>query len=93
MVVASSWILQVSLILGIHSSCVVQATLFCTKYMLVIPIHLQQILIKIYSVNARFYFQDPTLDVGPTCSFSHTALHKVATSHTESSPTNFNQFR
>ena len=92
MVVASSWILQVSLILGIHSSCVVQATLFCTKYMLVIPIHLQQILIKKYSVNVRFYFQSPDLDVGPICSSSHTDLHRVAASHTESSPTNFDQF-
>ena len=93
MVVASSWILQVSLILGIHSSCVVQATLFYTKYMLVVPIHLQQILIKNYSVNVRFYFQSPALDLGSTCSSSQSALHRVAASHTESSPTIFNQFR
>ena len=52
-------------------------------------------MIKIYSVNARFYFRGPTLDVGSTCSFSHTALQRVAASHTESSPKisiNFDKF-
>jgi len=43
-------------------------------------------------MNAGFYFQGSTLDVGPTYRFSHTVLQKVATNYTESSPTNFNQF-
>ena len=30
------------------------------------------ILIKFYSVNAKYYFQGPTLDVGSTCNSSHT---------------------
>ena len=29
-------------------------------------------------MNARFYFRGPALDMGSTCSFSHTALHRVA---------------
>ena len=33
----------------------------------------------------RFYFWGPALGVGPTYMSSHTVLHKVATSHTESS--------
>ena len=36
-------------------------------------------------MNARFYFWGPALGVGPTCTSSHTVLHRVATSHTESS--------
>ena len=46
-------------------------------------------------MNTRFYFRGPTLDVGSTCSFSHTALQRVAASHTESSPKisiNFDKF-
>jgi len=39
-------------------------------------------LIKYYSVNMRFYFQGPALDVGPTCRSSHTSLHRVVASHT-----------
>ena len=53
----------------------------------------QSISIKFYSMNARFYFQSPVLDVGPTYNSSHAALDIVAPSHTESSPSNFNQFR
>ena len=37
---------------------------------------------KFHSMNAMFYFYDPTLDVGLTDSSSHTALHRVAASHT-----------
>ena len=43
-------------------------------------------------MNARFYFQDPVLDLGLTFRSSHTVLHRVATSHTKSSPTNFVNF-
>ena len=35
-------------------------------------------------MNARFYFRGPTLGVGPMCMSSHTVLHIVATSYTES---------
>ena len=37
---------------------------------------------KFHNMNAMFYFYDPTLDVGLTYSSSHTALHRVAASHT-----------
>ena len=57
------------------------------------PTKFLSILIKFYSVNARFYFYDPALDVGLTCNSSHAALHRVAPSHTESSPINFSQVR
>ena len=53
----------------------------------------QSLLIKFYSVNAIFYFQGPALDVEPTCNSSHAVLHRVAPSYTESSTTNFSQFR
>ena len=71
------------------------ATLLCTEQLPVILSHLQQISVnfdKNYNVNARFYFQGPSLDVGLTCNSCHTVLHKIAASHTESSPTNFSQF-
>ena len=40
----------------------------------------------------RFYFQGPALYIGSICMSSHTALNRVAVSHTESSLKNFGQF-
>ena len=71
------------------------ATLFCIEYLPVILSHLQKlrsISIKFYSVNARFYFQGPALYMGSTYRSNHNVLHRIATSYTESSPTNFSQF-
>ena len=48
---------------------------------------------KIYSVNAKFYFKSSAFDVRPMYNSSHTALHRVAVSYTESSPIKFSQFR
>ena len=43
-------------------------------------------------MNARFYFQDPALDVGLTCRFSHIALNRVAVGHSESFSANLVDF-
>ena len=46
------------------------ATLICTKQLPIILSYLKNfwsISIKFYSVNARFYFQGPALDIGSTC--------------------------